>query len=91
MHGQHKGSLPKVQNLGLQQRIITMLAGIQGPRKMRAMKMKMRMRKRRRPTGMETITTITIIIPSRVVLGEGVTMELHRELTTITHSALGNR
>ena len=68
-----------------------MVGGIQGPKKMRAMKMKMRMRKRRRPTGMETITIITIIIPSRAVLGEGVTMELHRELTIITHSAPGNR
>jgi hypothetical protein len=91
MHGQHKGSLPKVRSLGPQQRIITMVAGIQGPRKMRAMKMKMRMRKRRRHTGMGIITIITIIIPSRVVLGEGVIMELHRELTTITHSAPENR
>lgn len=88
MHGHHKGSLPKVRSLGLQQRIITIVGGIQGPRKMRAMKMKMRMRKRRRPTG---TGTITIIIPCRVVLGEGVSMELHRELTIITHSAPGNR
>jgi hypothetical protein len=87
---QHKGSLPKVRSQGPQQRIITMVEGIQGPRKMRAMKMKMRMRKRRRPTGTGTITIITIIL-SRAVLGEGVTMELHRELTTITHSAPENR
>ena len=91
MHEQRKGYLPKVQSQGLQQRIITMVAGIQGPRKMKAMKMMMRKRKRRRPTGMGTITIITIIIPSREVLGEGVTVELHRELTIITHSAPENR
>jgi hypothetical protein len=73
MHGQRKGSLHKAQSQGLQQRITTMVGGIQALRKMIAMTMMMRKRKRRRPTGTET-TIKTIIIPSRVQLAEGVIM-----------------
>jgi hypothetical protein len=90
MHGQRKGSLPKAQNQGLQQRITTMAGGTQAPRKMTAMTMMRRKRKRRRPTGMGTLTIKTIIIPSRLQLGQGVIMEMHRELITTTLSAPGS-
>jgi hypothetical protein len=90
MQGQRKGSLPKAQSQGLQQRITTMAGGIQAPRKMIAMTMMMRKRKRRRPTDMGIPTIKTIIILSRAQLGQGVIMEMHRELITITLSAPGS-